>query len=198
MPNGTKNTSLPPTAGFLGVLHYSGSKPSSGNAKNVRTYSEPSTFKQTTIGLTNHSAYHEYDSPNCSTSYCNIDRGHTLNRSLIFNYSDIELYDAMEKLLNRGLNYCVLRQKLDLTQILVDFKRFERSALWREFRFESEQGTSEPHILKQTRITYQRTIQHQKVLRYFSIQLNLKYKILRTEMNLSVTYQQSKWKHFQL
>ena len=54
----------------------------------------------------------------------------------------------MQKLLNRGLNFCVLPKKLDLTQVLVDFKRFERSALWREFWFQSEQVTAEPQIFK--------------------------------------------------
>ena len=54
----------------------------------------------------------------------------------------------MDNILNSGLNYCVLPKNVDLTQILFDFKRFKRSALWREFWFESEQGTSEPQIFK--------------------------------------------------
>ena len=40
---------------------------------------------------------------------------------------------AQEKLLNRGLGFSILPIKLDLTEVLVDFKRFERSAIWHEF-----------------------------------------------------------------
>ena len=53
--------------------------------------------------------------------------------SVIFNYSSINLTKDMESLLNRGLNYSVLPEKLNLTQVLVDFKRFERTMLWTEF-----------------------------------------------------------------
>jgi len=39
----------------------------------------------------------------------------------------------MTKLLNRGLNFAVLPMKLDITQVLVDFRDFERRVLWKEF-----------------------------------------------------------------
>ena len=39
----------------------------------------------------------------------------------------------MDKLLNRGLNFSVLPYKLDLTQTLVDEKKFERAVIWTEF-----------------------------------------------------------------
>jgi hypothetical protein len=44
----------------------------------------------------------------------------------------------MENLLNRGFNFSILPLKLDLTQVLVDFKRFERSVIWHEFFYGSE------------------------------------------------------------
>ena len=44
----------------------------------------------------------------------------------------------MTRLLNRGLNFSVLPYKLDLTEVLVDFKRFERSVIWHEFWAEVE------------------------------------------------------------
>ena len=62
--------------------------------------------------------------------------------NIIFNRSKIELTPEMEKVLNRGLNFCVLPLKLDLTQVLVDFKQFERTISWQEFwhnRDQSEQ-----------------------------------------------------------
>ena len=58
--------------------------------------------------------------------------------TVIFNYSKMELTDAMESLLNRGLNFAITPDKLDVTQIHVDFKRFERSVRWHEYWFERE------------------------------------------------------------
>ena len=58
--------------------------------------------------------------------------------SVIFNYSTVKLTDAMRNLLNKGFNFSILPLKLDLTQVLVDFKRFERSVIWHEFFYGSE------------------------------------------------------------
>ena len=44
----------------------------------------------------------------------------------------------MENLLNRGLNFTILSPKLDITQTLVEFKQFERSAIWHEFWFDRQ------------------------------------------------------------
>ena len=46
----------------------------------------------------------------------------------------------MENLLNRGLKFAVLPLKLDLTQVLVDFRHFERSAIWKEFWHNREEN----------------------------------------------------------
>ena len=56
----------------------------------------------------------------------------------------------MEKILNRGLKFAILPLKLDITQILTDFKRFERTMIWKEFwagRDDSNQP--KPPIFKQ-------------------------------------------------
>ena len=58
-----------------------------------------------------------------------------ITKSIVFNYSDIELTGAMHDLLNLGLNFSILPLKLDITQVLVDFKQFERSVIWQEFWF---------------------------------------------------------------
>ena len=59
----------------------------------------------------------------------------------------------MVTLLNRGLNFAILPLKLDLTQVLVDFKRFERSVLWHEFWYgsDSKESYSPPIFPKQKR-----------------------------------------------
>ena len=44
----------------------------------------------------------------------------------------------MENLLNRGFNFSILPLKLDLTQVLVDFKKFERSVIWHEYFYGEE------------------------------------------------------------
>ena len=65
--------------------------------------------------------------------------------SIVFNYSKIVLTDAMNRLLNRGLNFAILPIKLDLTQLLVDFKKFERSVVWKEFWHGRE--VEEPYVV---------------------------------------------------
>ena len=75
--------------------------------------------------------------------------------STIFNYSKIELTQPMINLLNRGLNFAVLPLKMDLTQVLVDFKRFERSAIWHEFWYGKEKNQNyKPPIFKKQKRNY--------------------------------------------
>ena len=58
----------------------------------------------------------------------------------MFNYSSVVLTESMEKVLNRGLNFCILPLNLDITQVLVDFHRFERSMIWYEFWYGKNQN----------------------------------------------------------
>ena len=51
----------------------------------------------------------------------------------VFNYSKIELTNAMLELFNLGLKLAILPMKLDITLVLVDFKIYERSMVWKEF-----------------------------------------------------------------
>ena len=69
--------------------------------------------------------------------------------SVVFNYSKIKLTKAMESLLNRGFNFSILPLKLDITQVLVDFKRFERSVILHEYFYGTEKdGDSKARIFK--------------------------------------------------
>ena len=63
----------------------------------------------------------------------NINRIKKQKVSKVFNYSRIVLTDAMVAVLNHGLNFCILPMKLDITQVLVDWKQFERSMIWIQF-----------------------------------------------------------------
>ena len=77
--------------------------------------------------------------------------------SVIFNYSKITLTDSMERVLNRGLNFCILPLKLDLTQVLVEFKQFERTMVWKEFWYDSEKEKDyEPSIFKSKKTNFPR------------------------------------------
>ena len=58
----------------------------------------------------------------------------------------------MESVLNRGLKFCVTPIKLDLTQILVEFRRFERTMTWVEYWHGTEKEDRKPSIFK-TRTT---------------------------------------------
>ena len=51
--------------------------------------------------------------------------------NVVFNYSKVVLTQDMESVLNRGLNFGFLPLKLDLTQVLTDFERFERTMIWK-------------------------------------------------------------------
>ena len=77
--------------------------------------------------------------------------------NVVFNYSSIVLTKEMEKVLNRGLEFCIQPLKLDLTQILVDYQRFERTMIWQEYWFgrEKEENYKTP-ILKAKIITFLR------------------------------------------
>ena len=56
----------------------------------------------------------------------------------------------MNTLLNRGLNFSVLPNKTDFTQLLVDCTKFERAAIWNEFWYGREgQETKEKPIFKE-------------------------------------------------
>ena len=44
----------------------------------------------------------------------------------------------MEKVINRGLNFSILPKKLDITQALVDWERFKRPMIWREWWYGRE------------------------------------------------------------
>ena len=44
----------------------------------------------------------------------------------------------MQEVLNLGLNFTIMPKKLDITQVLSDFKRFERNMLWKEFFYGKE------------------------------------------------------------
>ena len=57
----------------------------------------------------------------------------------------------MEKVLNRGLNFAIMPLKLNLTQVLVYYKRFERSVIWHEFWFGKDKVEFEPPIFKKNK-----------------------------------------------
>ena len=59
----------------------------------------------------------------------------------------------MEKVLNRGLNFSVLSDKLDITQVLVDWKRFERTMIWKEWWFGKEDENENKEPIFKTRKT---------------------------------------------
>ena len=72
-----------------------------------------------------------------------------LNRqklNAVFNYSDLHLSQSMMDVLNKGLNFSVLSQDLDLTQVLADLRVFDRTMIWREFWFGLE--TDEDRVVK--------------------------------------------------
>ena len=68
----------------------------------------------------------------------------------------MKLTESMESVLNRGLNFALTPLKLDITQVLVDFHRHERTMIWKEFWFEREDGNQKPPIFKSKKTNYPR------------------------------------------
>ena len=54
-------------------------------------------------------------------------------QSVVFNYSDLELTADMTTLLNRGLNFAIQPMKLNMTELLVNFQKFQRTIMWVEY-----------------------------------------------------------------
>ena len=51
----------------------------------------------------------------------------------------------MLRLLNRGLNFSILPHKLDITQTLADFRKYERADIWHEYHYGKEKNNKEPN-----------------------------------------------------
>jgi hypothetical protein len=67
--------------------------------------------------------------------------------SAIYNYSKIVLTDDMNNILSKGLNFCVTPEQIILSELLVDFRKFERSVKWKEyFRDEENEEDRKPDI----------------------------------------------------
>jgi hypothetical protein len=44
----------------------------------------------------------------------------------------------MSKILNRGLNFCVTPDNINVTEMLADYRKFERKMRWKEFFHDKE------------------------------------------------------------
>ena len=71
----------------------------------------------------------------------------------------------MEKVLNRGLNFCILPLNLDITQVLVNHRQFERSMVWKEFWFGTEKDEKTIPIFKIKKTNFPRNHQIPKNLK---------------------------------
>ena len=67
--------------------------------------------------------------------------------SVVFNYSKIKISEGAEKALNRGLNFALLPDNLNITQLLADLDRFERTCEWKEFWHDKE-SDKKPSLFK--------------------------------------------------
>ena len=62
--------------------------------------------------------------------------------SLVFNLRDFPLSRHMENLLNHGLSFVPIPEKLNLTQLKTELNRYERNMLWKKFWFENDPENS--------------------------------------------------------
>ena len=88
--------------------------------------------------------------------------------SIVFNKSSIVLTQDQEDLLNRGLNFAVLPNRLDLTQILTDFRYFERTMVWIDFWFGRDQdGQLGKRIFKKKKTNFPKNYKIPNHSKYF-------------------------------
>ena len=77
--------------------------------------------------------------------------------TVVFNESNLTLTKGMIKVLNRGLKFSILPLKLDLTQTLTEFRRFERTMVWSEVWYGRDtEETYVPPIFKQKKSNFPR------------------------------------------
>ena len=113
---------------------------------------------------------------------------HVAPKDIVFNYSDMELTEDMRSLLNLGLNYSILPLKLDITQVLADFRKFERSAIWQEYWNGHENDPDyKPPIFKSQKIISPKITPPPRVLNHSLVLLNLKSLTQGTETVPKVT-----------
>ena len=135
--------STPETAGFSDTQHQPPPQSRTRNAKYVRTHPKSMANQEPTNKRFTSNERHSNDSSTSGTDIDSTDcRNEQMNKpkqifndskSIVFNYSSIDITESMDKLLNCGLNFFVLPYKLDLTQTLVDEKKFERAVIWTDF-----------------------------------------------------------------
>ena len=111
------------------------------------------------------------------------------SKNVVFNYSTIQLSQAMERVLNKGLKFVITPLKLDITQVLTDFRRFERTMIWKEFWFGKESEPYNPPIFRKKNIIFRKTIGPQRNCKTFWLQSNLKSLILKTGIKLQIISQ---------
>ena len=87
--------------------------------------------------------------------------------SAVFNYSSIHITDDMNKLLNRGLNFCIKPMKINLSNILTDFKRFKRKMLWHEFFHDNDNSDYKAPLFKTEKSNYPKNHSHPRGLEVF-------------------------------
>ena len=83
---------------------------------------------------------------------------------MVFKYSSIELTESMNTLLNR-VNFSILPDKIDVTQLLVDCKKYERALIWTEFWYGKDDETMKEQFLFKKRINkiFLKTTKYQKI-----------------------------------
>ena len=117
--------------GFSPVPHH-GPEPIGGNAAADLVNSTPTETTKRTAGAS--TTDDKYDVPTDESEHVkkhiptskykrSLNKMKKQSLTAVFNYSNVTLTSDMEELLNLGLKFAILPLKLDITQVLVDFKR---------------------------------------------------------------------------
>ena len=87
---------------------------------------------------------------------------------MVYKYSSLSLTPSMEALFNKGLNYAVTPEKLDITQVLVEHKYFERTLVWIDLFFDKEPDEErKPEIFRKKKHNFPKNYRSPDALQTF-------------------------------
>ena len=99
----------------------------------------------------------------------------------------------MLRLPNRGLNFSILPHKLDITQTLDDFRKYERTVIWHEYHYGKENNNKEPNdiIFREEKTSLPKNYSIPEGLK---VLLNLKFKTQGIGIQYPIIFLKMKYK----
>ena len=114
--------------------------------------------------------------------------------NVTFNYSKVNITQPMQNILNKGLKFAILPDKIDITQMLVDLKYFERIMYWQEYFHGTEQENREEQIFKERKTNLPKNHRAPEALRNYlgAVKSELMDPLNRNKVNSNIPPEERK------